>query len=38
MAVLVEQGFWPDCLGTVRVGQDDFRNLQSFRDLIEFFD
>jgi len=37
MAVLVEQGFWPDCPGRVRIGQGDFRDLQSFRDLIEFF-
>ena len=36
MAVLVEQGFWPDCPGRVRIGQGDFRDLQSFRYLIEF--
>ena len=33
MAILVEQEDSLDCLGTVRIGQGDFRNLQSFPNL-----
>ena len=38
MAILVEQEVLPDCPGTVRFGQGDFRNLQWFPNLYEFFD